>query len=89
MNTINTHKTGLALGAFVGLVHLIWSLLVAVGLAQPLVDFIFRLHFIQPLYTIQPFQFWMALGLVVLTSIIGYVIGFVLGKIWNWVNATA
>ena len=87
MNSLNAGKTGLAMGALLGLWHATWSLLVAIGIAQPFIDFIFRLHFINPPYKIMPFQFWMALGLVVVTSILGYIIGWVFAKIWNWLQS--
>ncbi|MEK7131849.1 MAG: hypothetical protein AAB797_03945 [Patescibacteria group bacterium] len=83
MNTVNAHKTGLVLGAFTGLLHLAWSLLVAIGWAQPLVDFISNLHFIQSPHTITPFQLLTALELVVVASMVGYIFGLVLAKIWN------
>jgi hypothetical protein len=88
MNTVNVHKTGLAIVAFVGLVHLVWSLLVAVGLAQPWINFISQLHFIQADHTIMPFQLLTALELVVVASVVGYILGSVLAKIWNRVHTT-
>ena len=87
MGIINMHKTGLAVGALLGLWHAVWSLLVAVGWAQSVINFIFDLHFIQPPYTILPFKFWTALGLVVVTAVVGYVFGWVFAKIWNWLQA--
>jgi hypothetical protein len=43
------------LGAMLGSWHLLWSLLVALGVAQPLIDFLFWIHFIKPVYVIEPF----------------------------------
>ena len=83
MNIISKHKSGLAVGSFLGLWHLVWSLLVASGLAQPLVDWIFRIHFIQPFYIVGSFNLGGAILLVVVTSAIGYVFGWLLAAIWN------
>ncbi len=84
---INAHKTGLAMGMFLALGHAAWSLLVAMGLAQSFINFIFGLHFIQPPYTIMPFKLWTAVGLVVVTGVVGYVFGWVFAKVWNWFQA--
>lgn len=77
------HKVGLALGLILGLWHLTWSLLVGVGLAQIIIDWIFRLHFIQPPYTIAPFRLGVAAALIAVTSAIGYISGWLLAAIWN------
>lgn len=55
--------------------HLLWALVVGVGWAQPLMDVIFWLHFIQPVFVIEPFDLLRAGGLVLLTGTIGYAIG--------------
>lgn len=41
MGRIEPNKAGLELGALFGGWHLLWSLLVALGVAQQLIDFIF------------------------------------------------
>lgn len=86
---MNKNKLGLVVGSFLGIWHLSWALLVAVGLAQWLIDWVFRLHFIQPPYTITEFRPALAVGLIVVTSTLGYVIGWVLGAIWNWLHPKA
>lgn len=80
---LNSHKVGFALGAFAGLVHLGWSVLVALNWAQPFIDFIFNLHMIYPLYTVGPFSLATALALVIMTSIIGFIFGSFFAMIWN------
>lgn len=83
MNMLNAHKCGLVLGAFVALIHAVWSLLVAVGGAQAYVDFVFRLHMMRPFMVVLPFSIVTAIELVIVAGIVGYVIGFVLCSIWN------
>ena len=84
---INRHKLGLLFGSFLGLCHFVWAWLVLSGMAQTLTDWIFRLHFIQPPYTILPFNPGAAVGLILVTSVTGYLSGWVLGAIWNWLRA--
>ena len=61
-------------------------MIVASGLPQGLMNFIFWLHFIRPVYVIETFEPLRAAGLVLLTSIIGYVIGSVFALLWNRVH---
>jgi hypothetical protein len=77
---------GLAVGGFLGIWHLVWSLLVLAGLAQPLMDFVFKLHMMDLSFTVLPFSLSMAIGLIVVTSLFGYILGYVLGLIWDMVQ---
>ncbi|MFZ3377749.1 MAG: hypothetical protein WA183_19550, partial [Chthoniobacterales bacterium] len=63
--------------------HLCWSLLVLLGWAQPIIDFIFWAHMIRSIYVVKAFDPVAALTLIVVTSVIGYVFGFVGVMIWN------
>ncbi len=70
---LNKNKVGLALGIFFGFVHLVWALTVAIiptGL-QSFLDWIFNIHFVQPVYTLIPIDWINALILVVVTFIVG------------------
>lgn len=81
---ISPHAFGMMFGAFLGLVHAGWALLVATGLAQGLLDWIFGLHFLRNPYMVYPFELGTAVMLVIVTSVVGYVGGWVLGSLWNW-----
>ena len=83
MKRIHPHSIGLVFAVFLGVWHILWSLLVAVGAAQPVIDFIFRLHMITPPYKIAAFNLGTAAGLVLVTAGIGYVGGWAGGVIWN------
>ena len=83
---MNTHKVALAVGTFAGLWHLAWSLLIAFGLAEPLLNFIFALHSLNNPYILQPFNLGRSVGLILLTSILGYVAGTIFASIWNSIH---
>jgi hypothetical protein len=80
---MNVFKVGLVLGIVLGGWHLCWSLLVALGWAQPVIDFVFWMHFIKPIYVIEPFEIVRAAILILITACIGFVIGSVFAWVWN------
>lgn len=78
------------LGALVfGLWHAAWAGLVSAGLAQPLLDWIFRLHFLSQPFDVQPFDVKTAATLVGVTAGVGFALGAVIGVIWNAVYSSA
>jgi hypothetical protein len=83
MRAIDPIKAGLVLGALLGGLHVCWALLVAVGWAQSVVDFVLWMHFIKPIYVIVPFSIATAAVLVVVTACIGFAMAFLFGMIWN------
>jgi len=86
---ISKNKLGIVFGAVLGLWHLTWAVLVMTGLAQWLMDWVFRLHFIQPPYVVTAFRLSYAVGLIVITSSLGYIMGWTGGAFWNWVHDTS
>jgi hypothetical protein len=57
--------------------------LVALGWAQPVLDFVFWMHFIQPVFVIRPFSLSAAAALIVFTSVVGFVMAFLFALLWN------
>ncbi len=86
MKKINPNEAGLALGGVMGLWHAVWSAMVFLGIAKPFYDFILGLHFISLSFKILAFNLMTALTLVVVTAIIGYLVGFVFAIVWNSVR---
>lgn len=83
---LDKNKTGLILGAFFGLVHLFWAIVVAGGFAQAMMDFIYSIHFLNNPFIIQAFNPTTAITLVIVTAIIGYIFGWLFAWIWNMVQ---
>jgi len=73
----------------IGLWHAFWAGLVWAGAAQPVMDYIFRLHMITPPYKIAAFDPGLALALILVTAIIGYLFGWIGAVIWNRYGAGA
>ncbi|MCX6823263.1 MAG: hypothetical protein NTX91_04725 [candidate division SR1 bacterium] len=67
---INSKKFALGMGIFIGGLHLIRLLLVAIipGYFQQFINRVVGMHFIQSTIVMLPFNFWKALLLVVITN---------------------
>lgn len=83
MNSVNSHKVGLVLGGVLAIWHAIWALMVLFGVAKLFLDWIFGLHFLNFTYSINPFAIGKAILLIIVTGIIGYIFGFIIGWLWN------
>ena len=83
MAYLGPQKSGLVLGSLVGGWHLLWAIIVALGWGQSLVDFIFWVHFLKPVFVVEPFAIGRALVLIVVTSAIGYFVGLIGAVFWN------
>jgi len=83
MVRLNVPRTGLTFGIFMALFHAGWAALVAAGWAQPLLDLIFRLHFIAPPYRVGAFDLVTAAALVGVTFVLGAVGASAFAAVWN------
>ena len=83
INLLSLHKAGVFLGTLVAGCHLLWIVLVSAGWAQPLIDFVFWAHMVQPIYVIKAFDLRAALILLGMTFASGYALGFIGAILWN------
>ena len=83
MSRIHSHRLGLAGGSFLALWHVGWAGLVYIGWAQWLLNFVFRMHMISQPFHVTEFNIVSAATLVVLTGLMGYVAGWLLGTMMN------
>ncbi len=82
----NAHKVGLLFGALLGGIHLIWALMVFLGVAQMLMDFVFWAHMLHIPITVGPFDTSAAAVLVVMTYALGYALGYAGARVWKKVH---
>lgn len=83
---LSSHKTGMAVGAFAAVVHLGWLGLVLTGLAQPLLDFIYDIHFLDNPFVVQNFDLSRAIVLIIVVLCVGYAVGWVFAIVANSVQ---
>jgi hypothetical protein len=80
---LNKNTVGLTLGGLVALMHLVWSLTVMFGWAESWLSFVFGLHFLDNPFVLKDFSVGIALTLIIITGIIGYIMGWIFATIWN------
>ncbi|MDO9222864.1 MAG: hypothetical protein Q7U20_04030 [Caulobacter sp.] len=83
MAALNVGKTGLAFGVLVALAHVAWAALVGVGLAQPVLDYLFLIHFIAPDLQAEPFEPGLAAEMVVVSFVASSAAAALFAVVWN------
>lgn len=81
------HQIALTFAVLFGGLHAGWSALVLTGIAQPLFDFIMWAHMINMPIVIGPFDTTAAVTLIVVTTAIGYGLGYLGAIVWARVRA--
>lgn len=73
------NKTGITWGLFFAVLHAVWALMVAVipNALQSSLDWIFKVHFLERIWILTPFNFVDAILLVIVTFVFGYVFGWI------------
>ncbi len=85
---LDKNKAGLILGSFFALWHLTWCLVVAVGVGQLLLDWVYYLHFLSNPFRVAAFNGGTAIALVLVTSIAGFILGWVFAFLWNGIHGS-
>lgn len=80
---IDKNKTGLTFGFLISFLHLVWSILIALGIAPALLNFILSIHMLNMPITVLPFNLVKAIGLIVITFVVGYIFGWLMAFFWN------
>lgn len=80
-------RVGVILGLALVLFHAGWAVLVAVGWAQEVMDFVFWVHFIAPVYHVEPFVISQAFALFTFVFLAGLIFGTAGGWLWNRIVA--
>jgi len=80
---INKNKTGLTFGFLISSMHLFWGVLVALGIAQVLLNFILDIHMLSMPIIVTPFNLIKTFELILITFVIGYVFGWLMAFFWN------
>jgi hypothetical protein len=80
---ISKVKTGLSLGIFIAVLHLIWAIAIAIGIAQPVIAWILSMHMLQNYLIVTSFSIVHTLILVVMTFISGFIFGWLFALFWN------
>lgn len=86
MNTLHQHTVGLAVGATAAILHAVWAVVVALmpRVAQGLLNGNIVLHFLSVPVQIAPFTLGDAVMLVIVSFIVGYIVGCVFARAYNW-----
>lgn len=74
---MNLFRASMISGLCLASLHFCWVVLVALGWAQPFMDFIFKLHMLNSPFQVQPFDAMLALGLLLITFLIGCFYGLI------------
>ncbi|HOX29706.1 MAG TPA: hypothetical protein P5080_00275 [Candidatus Paceibacterota bacterium] len=80
---LNKEKTAMSVGEFCAAVNAVWAVLVWIGWGQPLLNFVFNLHFAKPYFTVGPFNLITGIILIIVAGLAGYALGWLFAWFWN------
>lgn len=80
---LNKNAVAVTVGVFLAIVHAAWALMVWMGLAQKIVNWVTTVHMVQMRVVVNSFDVGLAVKLLILTFVGGYVFGWVFAWTWN------
>ena len=85
-SSLSYWKVAIGFGLGLSSLHLCWVVLIFLGWAQPVMDYIFKIHMLNAPFQIQPFNLSYAAQLIAITFAVGcfYGLVFVLIKRLLW-----
>ena len=83
MGHVDPNRLGIVVAVVLTGWHAVWEGLVAAGLAQRVVEFVYRLHSVKSDMVIESFDAGRAAILFLLTAGLGYAAGAVAAVLWN------
>lgn len=87
MGHVDPNRLGIVLAVVLSGWHAVWEGLVAAGVAQRVVDFVYRLHSVKSEMVVGPFDAGRAGLLLLLTAALGYGAGAGAAMLWNCLGA--
>ena len=84
---VNAKKVGTVGAVVLGGWHVLWSLLILLGWAQPLIDFSMWAHMAHFAVVVGPFDAGAAAPVIIIATLVGYCVGYIIAEVWNRVHA--
>lgn len=86
MRHISIPRTAMAVGTVFAAWHAMWVVLVGLGWATDVLNFILELHFLKIDFQLAPYSAFTALALIALTFCAGALLGAIFALVWNWLT---
>lgn len=86
MKALDTKKIAMTFGLLLGGWHLVWSILIFIGVAQAVIDFVFWIHMLSVPIQVTAFTYTQSLLLIIVTFVIGYAVGWIFALVWNKIH---
>ena len=81
---LNKKQVALTFGIMAALGHFLWTLAVAVGFGQSLLNWSMVNHYMNFGYTVGNVSLGIAVASILAAFVCGYIVGLVFASVWNW-----
>ena len=86
MRHISVGRTAMAVGTVFAAWHTMWVVLVGLGWATEVLNFILELHFLKISFQVASYSAFTAFSLVAITFCAGALLGAIFACVWNWLT---